>query len=65
MGENTVAFFSYEHRPFPQYDPRQVIKSVAFITTGILMVYLYVLITTGIPTTLCIERIGSESDSTF
>jgi hypothetical protein len=25
MGPETVAFFSYEHRPFPDYDPRQVI----------------------------------------
>ncbi|RYG96012.1 hypothetical protein EON65_55055, partial [archaeon] len=25
MGVNTVAYFSYEHRPYPQYDPRQVV----------------------------------------
>lgn len=24
MDRNTIALFSYEHRPFPQYDPRQV-----------------------------------------
>lgn len=24
MGPTSIAFFSYEHRPFPEYDPRQV-----------------------------------------
>jgi predicted nicotinamide N-methyase len=25
MSDKTISFFSYEHRPFPEYDPRQVI----------------------------------------
>jgi hypothetical protein len=24
MGPTTIALFSYEHRPFPEFDPRQV-----------------------------------------
>ena len=30
MNINTIALFSYEHRPFPEYDPRQEFKRLAF-----------------------------------
>jgi hypothetical protein len=31
MGPDSIALFSYEHRPFPDYDPRQVLIVVGML----------------------------------